>query len=172
MNVKLYEVGTKTSVWTLYGPISDFNSYSELIKELYTAEPGDSVVILLNCPGGCVSIGQTIANAFNETKAGVQCIVEAPCYSMGAILALCGDGLVIKDHSFLMFHNYSTLMGGKENEIHLQHEAEKKQFTSLFNIYCKPFLSEKECTNILNGVDMYLHWDDPSLKNRIKKHFK
>ena len=102
----------------------------------------------------------------------VDVVVPYPTYSMGAIMSLSGDSLEIKPGGFLMFHDYSSgIARSKGNEIFKQTESYIETFTYKFNKICQPFLTKKECEDILNGKDLYIKWNDPMLETRIKRHF-
>lgn len=169
---ELQKITNKHSLWTLYDSIESFSDYTDLLKRLHNSIEGDTIVLLLNSPGGRCDIGKTIITAMKTSSAKIKCIVEDSCYSMASLIALAGDTLEMYENTFLMFHNYSTMYYGKGNEIELQSKAEKENLDKQMKAYCMPFLTEKECEKIINGEDLYIKWDTPSLKTRIKRHFK
>lgn len=169
---KLYEKCSSVSVWCIVDVIEEFSQYSDLIRELYTASDSDTILLLIHSTGGRVDVGRSIINAMKESSAFVHCMVEGPCYSMASIIALSGDKLSLRENTFLMFHNYSTIMSGKGNEIGNAHTAKDKHFTQLFISQCQPFLSSGECKKVLSGEDFYVYSDESALDKRIKKHFK
>jgi hypothetical protein len=92
---------------------------------------------------------------------------------MGAIMALCGDSLAVNKGSFLMFHDYSNGGGrAKGNETLKSTEAYCEIFNYRFNSICQPFLTKKECESVQQGTDLYIKWNDPTLNQRIARHFK
>lgn len=169
---KLYEMHRSHKIFTFYGPIEEFFDYEELLETLFNAESGDVITLLINSPGGRCDIGDAIVNAMQDSKAAIECIVESPSYSMAALIALCGHQLKLKENSFLMFHDYSTMYYGKGSEIALQSKAERDNFNVIMKKLCTPFLTDKECDKVLNGEDLYIKWNDKDLDKRIKRHFK
>lgn len=159
----------KISIWD---NIEAYEDYEKLFENLDRITAKDRVELQVMSPGGRCDIGFTLFNRIYSLPCRVDVLVPYPVYSMGAILALCGDTLEVGEGAFLMFHDYSTGARGKGNEIFKQTEAYKSSFAHMFNKACRPFLTKKECDNILNGHDMYVQWDDVKLEDRIKRHFK
>jgi len=159
------------SEWSIYGEIEDFAQFQALIQALYEAEEGDYMLWNLNSPGGACDVGQALIAAMARSKAYVHCHVEANCYSMASMLALCGDKLSFNRNTFLMFHDYSTSYGGKGSDIGKNVEFERQVYVSLFKEWCCPFLTDKEFTKMMNGDDLYLRWDDKTMPARLKRHF-
>lgn len=171
-----FEIHTKSkgthyniSIW---GDIEEYEDYDDLLRALEKVGKDDHVTLKVSTPGGCCDIGFNIYERINNLKCRVDVIVPYPTYSMGAILALCGDTLKVAPGSFLMFHDYSTGTRGKGNEIAKSAEAYGECFSYRFNKVCQPFLTKKECEKILNGQDLYVKWDDENLAKRIERHFK
>ena len=154
------------------GAIECFEDYDELVKELGKVTENDSVVVHLNCPGGDCSVGFFLVDQLMALPCPVHMVVEYPSYSMGAILAVCGDKLTIQPDSFIMFHDYSGGSKGKGGETELYINNYRKVFRNRFNRLCKPFLSQSEINRMFKGEDLYIHHDDPSLPERNARHFK
>ena len=161
---KLYEV----SIWD---DIEEYEDYDELLKQLSKISSRDDVTLSVSSPGGRCDVGFMIIDRLRALECNVDVIVPYPTYSMGAIMSLCGDSLEIEPGAFLMFHDYSTGTRGKGNEIFKGTEAYKETFKYRFKDVCHPFLSKKECDKILDGHDLYIKWDDPTLDKRKKRHF-
>ena len=123
-------------------------------------------------PGGRCDVGFMLIDRLQALECPKDVIVPYPSYSMGAIMALCGDSLVINEGSFLMFHDYSTGGRSKGNELFKSTEAYSEVFAHRFRKICKPFLTEKECEDVLQGKDLYIKWNDPTLESRKRRHFK
>lgn len=162
---KHYEI----SIWD---EIESYSDYDKLFEELNKITKADRVTLYVSTPGGRCDVGFTLYDRICSVPAIVDVIVPYPTYSMGAILALVGDSLTINPGAFLMFHDYSTGARGKGNEIFKSTEAYKETFEYRFREVCQPFLSEKECTSILNGQDKYIKWNNKQLKTRMGRHFK
>ncbi len=171
--IEEYVIKTLTqSQFTLYGAIREFSDYKDLFRALKEAQYGDTLELRINSPGGDVSIGTMIVQAIKETQATVVCNVVYPSCSMAADIAVSGDYLVMQPHTFLMFHTYSCLDGGKSGDL-LQSVAHNDLSIKMMmeEIVC-PFLTKKELKKMHAGEDIYIRAEDTSLPLRVKRHFK
>lgn len=187
---KIYsEVDTRT--YTIYLSDSvehESQNYAELLYTLDSAKEGDEIEFHLANFGGAVHSGLRLAHTIRNSAAFITMIVDAPCYSMGAILALAGHYLIIRPGAMLMFHNYSGLMEGKSKELKSQIINYGHHFEYSLKYFCEPFLVDKEIQLILMDQDIYVRHDGSSeyfdmktgkshaikipLEERIKRHFK
>lgn len=158
-------------VISIWDNIEEYKDYDDLFKTLSKITADDTVKLNVSTPGGRCDIGFALIDRLMTLECPLDIYVPYPTYSMGAIMALCGNSLEIAPGAFLMFHDYSTGTKGKGNEIFKQTEAYIETFSYKFNEICQPFLSEKECNNILNGKDLYIKWNDEKLAKRIRRHF-
>ncbi len=156
----------------LRGSIQDFDDYSELYSLITNITSNDTLSVYLNTPGGDCSVGFSLAGLFLGCKCPIAMIVEYPTYSMGSIIALCGDELHFSPNTYLMFHDYSGGAGGKGEDVWLYTDNYRKVFKEKFKNICSPFLSHSEISKMFKGEDIYIHHDDPLLEQRLKKHFK
>lgn len=164
--------GSKINM-SIWDGIEEYEDYEDLLKYISKIGSDDHVTLNISSPGGRCDIGFMLIERLSELSCQVDVVVPYPSYSMGALLALCGDSLTIKPGAFIMFHDYSTGHSrSKGNEIFKQTEAYKEAFEYKFNKVCQPFLTKKECQDILNGQDFYVKWNDKTLKDRVKRHFK
>lgn len=152
--------------------IEDFEHYSELFRILPTLTDKDSLTVHLNTSGGRCDIGFQMIDAIGRCECPVEIIVEYPTYSMGAIMALCGDSLTLMPDTYIMFHDYSGGSVGKGGETALYTNNYREVFRKRFERICKPFLTQEECDQMFKGEDIYISDTDPSLKKRIKRHFR
>ncbi len=158
--------------FTLYDAISNFSDYKELFKALKEAQEGDGVELRINCPGGHCDVGMMIVQAIKETKATVVCNVVYPSHSMGAIIAVAGDYLVMQPHTFLMFHTYSGGTHGKSDDMLKDVMYTDEAIKGMFGDVVCPFLTKKEVERMHRGEDLYIKSDDVTLPARLKRHFK
>lgn len=154
----------------LRGSIQSFEDYSELFDLLPTLTENDTLSIILSSPGGDCEVGFAIIDHILGCAAPVSIEVIYPTYSMGAIIALCGDELILNADSYLMFHDYSGGMRGKGEETYQYTTNYRKAFKSRFKRICMPFLTEEECNNMFKGEDIYV--TASTIKARSKRHFK
>jgi len=158
--------------YSLYDDISDFSTYSDFFEEMALLTDQDKVTIRINSGGGRIDVGHMIVQAIQSTKAYVSCVVAHASYSMASIIALAGDELTLLPHSLLMFHNYSTGMGGKGGELVQGILSSDEYIRNIMNDICTPFLSKDELRQIAHDRDIYVKYNDPDLKRRIKRHYK
>lgn len=157
---------------SIWDAIEAYEDYDDLLKQLSKIGKDDSVKLHVSTPGGRCDVGYMLIDRLQALPCKLDIIVPYPTYSMGAIMSLVGHSLEIKPGGFLMFHDYSTGMGrSKGNEIFKQTEAYIETFSYKFNKICQPFLSEQECKDVLEGKDLYIKWNDKTLKDRIKRHY-
>jgi ATP-dependent protease ClpP protease subunit len=153
--------------------IDSFGDYEKLLEELSLLTPIDAIDVNLNTPGGRCDVGFLIIDALMGCKrAKLNMIVGYPTYSMGAIMAVCGDSLTIKPGSYIMFHDYSGGAHGKGDDAMQYVTNYREVFKARFIDICTPFLTRRECQSMFNGKDIYIRHDDPTLSKRIERHFK
>jgi len=144
----------------LSGEIGAPIQYTDLLYTLRTARETDLILLHLNTPGGNFDTGLQIINNIGASEAHVITALEARAYSMGAMLFLAGDELIVHDTCQLMFHNYSSALIGKGNEQQAQVQAMSKWFEKVMRQVCRPFLSDAEVERILHGEDIWMDSDD------------
>lgn len=173
---KKFNVITKTQtkksyIISIWDNIESYEHYSELYDLLEKISKEDNIELRVSTPGGRCDVGFDLIDRFVELDVDV--VVPYPTYSMGAVMSLCGKSLKINPGGYLMFHDFSTGTGkSKGNEIHKYVENYRESFECRFKQICQPFLTNKECKEILNGQDLYIKWNEPDLKERIRRHFK
>ncbi len=163
---------TVSTEWTLYGPIGSFSDYKELISAFKDAQEGDSIELKINCSGGDSAVGMMIVQAMRSSRAITVCNVVYPTHSMGSLIAIAGDYLVMQKHSLLMFHTYSCMTGGKSSDMIKDVFYMDASLRGMSDEICTPFLSKSELRRINNGEDFYVTADDSSLPARLKRHYK
>lgn len=145
--------------------------YVDLLHSLHHAKAEDTFLFHLANTGGDVYTAFQLCHAVKNTQATVTMFVTQPCYSAGAILALCGDNILFNPATFLMFHNYSTVDGGKGGEFLVKVKESDEHLHRSFEYFCSPFLTDAEFNTLYNDQDVYVRSYDKSLKARIKRHF-
>lgn len=144
--------------------------YTDMIHRIATAGENDTVFIHLNTPGGRLDTGVQIINAMQTTQAKVVTILEAEAFSLGTLIFLAGDELVVNDHCMIMFHNFKGGVVGKGHEQLAQLEATVKWFTELAREIYIPFLNEDEFNRIIKGEDLWMH--SAEIRDRIENMIK
>ena len=144
----------------LSGEIGEPIHYTDLLYTLRSTSESDIIFLHLNTQGGNFDTGLQIINNIAASPAHVITILEARAYSMGALIFLAGDELIVHDTCQLMFHNYSSALIGKGNEQQAQVMASGKWFEKVMRHVCMPFLSAEELERIFRGEDIWLDTDD------------
>lgn len=158
--------------FTLYDNISSFADIKEFTEKLGALGPDDRVTLKINSGGGRIDIGHMIVQTIKSTKAHVLGHIVHASYSMASLIALSCDSLLFEPNTLLMFHNYSSGSGGKGGAL-VQGVLSSDEFIKgIFFDICTPFLTKAEMNNIINDKDLYIKWNDPTLKTRIARHFK
>jgi ATP-dependent protease ClpP protease subunit len=152
------------------GPIEEPSKYTEMIHQIRTAGQNDVVHLHLNTPGGLVATGVQLISAMRASNGHIVTHLEGEACSMGALLFLTADEMVVYDDSLLMFHNYSGGAYGKGHEITASIEATNKWYTRLATNVCTPFLTEEELSEIIKGADLWMLSDE--VEDRLKKMAK
>lgn len=148
-------------------PIGAPLEYVDMIHQITCAGPQDTVFIHLNMPGGRLDTGVQIINAMRNTQANVVTVLEGSAYSLGTLIFLAGDEMIVNDNSMMMFHNFNSGLIGKGNELVSELEATIKWFAALARDYYIPFLSEEEFERIVRGEDMWMQ--SPEIRERLIK---
>lgn len=92
-------------------------SYTQLCTHLYIAEENEVIKLIINTPGGDVTIGQMIADAIKFTKAHVITVASGICASCGALIWSLGDELIAEEWARIMFHMSIHMDFGKTLDI-------------------------------------------------------
>jgi len=167
----------RNTVIEIRDSIESYEDYYDVFEFLPTLKASDMLTINIDCPGGRCDVGFALIKAISSVPCIIKCVVTAPTYSMGAMLAICGDHLVMEEDSYLMFHDFvlhdfGSGMSGKGGDTALYVNNYREVFIKRFNKLCTPFLTKKESANMFKGKDIYIHDNDPTLQERIKRHFR
>lgn len=164
------KIVTRQLHYYISGPIEEPARYTEMIHQIRTAGQNDVVHVHLNTPGGMVATGVQIISAMRASSGHIVTHLEGEACSMGALLFLTADEMVVYDDSLLMFHNYSGSAFGKGHELTASIEATNKWYTKLASTICTPFLEKDELKRIFDGADLWLLSDE--VEERLKKMAK
>ena len=168
-------LASSSQIHTVYMPDEiheQHEDYYPLFELLASCKAHDVVVLQLSCCGGNVSVGYRICHALRNSQATVLCKVEGPCYSMGAMIAVSGDGVQINPGASLMFHSYTAEHQGKARELMDSVAQYDEYYWTTFSYFCEPFLTAKEVGALKNDKDVYISGSDKDYSRRVKRHFK
>ena len=170
----IVEIKPKHKVYTIY--IERFKELKRglhsVLNELRTAGNNDILEIRINSGGGFVNEGKQFYNLMHEKFHNRSITyLDNHGYSMGALLFCMGDKRVIYPYSDLMFHNYSSGVGGKGGEIISRVEHTDAHLKTFFKkvIVEKGFLSESEFEKMLIGQDFWMGAEE-LCKRKIATH--
>ena len=153
----------------IVSPPSKYNDLCKLLEE--DVEENDTVHLHLSNYGGCCDSAITIINAVRNCRGTVKAIINAPCYSAATTIALACDELEVRRNTFLMFHNFSANNEGKGTELKNSVLNTERQIHDTMKSVYRPFLTPREINDIFNDKDIYIHWNDKDLPERIQRHF-
>lgn len=136
--------------------IREPDAYTDMIYRITMANPNDVIYIHLNTTGGRLDTGVQLINAMQNSQARIITVLDGMAYSLGTLIFLAGDEMIVNDHCIIMFHNFRGGIVGKGNEIISELEATVKWFSELAKQLYIPFLSEVEFSRILKGEDVWM----------------
>lgn len=145
--------------------------YHEFLTTMSSVKAQDQVTIHLSNFGGAVHSGMRVAHAIRDCAGTTVVVVEGPCYSMGAIIAISGDAVLLKPGTFLMFHNYTSFSIGKGGELRMSVEEFDKAFSALMHYFASPFITKKELERLKHDKDLYVHARTDDFRTRCLRHF-
>lgn len=150
--------------------IGDPSEYTDMIHRINYAGPSDIIFIHLNTNGGQLETGVQIINAMQNSQAQIITVLESVAYSLGTLIFLAGDQMVVNDNCMMMFHNFRGGVIGKGNELTSQLAATVKWFSAFAKKIYVPFLTDDEFDRLLRGEDIWMH--SPDIRKRLDKMVK
>lgn len=132
------------------------DEYADMIHRILMADPNDSIFIHLNTTGGRLDTGVQLINAIQNSEAKITTVLDGMAYSLGTLIFLASNEMIVNDHGIIMFHNFRGGIIGKGNEIISELEATVKWFSDLAKQIYIPFLTEDEFNRILKGEDLWM----------------
>ena len=148
------------------------SEYIDMIHIIHTADTSDTIFIHLNTPGGVLDTGIQIINAMKNSQATIVTVLEGMAHSLGTLIFLSGEEMVVNDNCMMMFHNFRGGVIGKGNELTSELDATIKWFAALAKKIYVPFLSEEELKAIIKGEDIWMDSKEITKRlNRMEKDF-
>lgn len=87
----------------IYSALYDFTAES-IVRQLNNVPKDEALTIRLNTPGGNVNAGWATISKLSERKGKITGIIDGQAASMGAIMLLFMDKVIMNDTSEIMFH--------------------------------------------------------------------
>jgi ATP-dependent protease ClpP protease subunit len=154
----------------IHDDIGEPDKYLELIHALKSADQQDTICINLNTHGGNLYTTIQILSAMAASAAKVVTCLEGQVCSAGTFIFLKGDVKVVNPNCTFMVHDYSQITSGKGNEIASQVRYMDKYFKKLAADVYTNFLTEDEMTQVMQGVDLWMHSHDVVTRLKENEH--
>ena len=132
----------------------DAKSFIDEMKNI----PNDTSVLLrINSPGGSVVDGLAIYDAVNRMPQKVTSRIEGIAASMGSVIALAADEVVMSENSLYMIHNVWGGEVGESDDLRKAADLMDKMGERLVNIYVSK--TGKDESEIRNWMDAETWFD-------------
>lgn len=106
------EAGSSTAEVHIYDEIGYWGvTAQQFVKEMQSID-ANQIDVHLNTPGGDVYDGIAIHNALKQHKANVTVYVDSLAASIGSVIAMAGDEVVMAKYSQMMIHDASGVAVG------------------------------------------------------------
>lgn len=163
------KVATQYTV-TIDEPFVSPSYYRGVVSMLMSANEEDSVIFLINSPGGQLNGLLALVEGVKMTDATTMAVLIGECASAASMFALHCDTVFVSDNATMLCHNISYGTGGKGSDIlsHVQHVSKTSE--KLLRKTYEHFLTEKEIDEMINGREIYLDADE--IKERLDKKSK
>ena len=163
------KVATQYTV-TIDEAFTEPSYYRGVVSMLMGASEEDTVIFLINSPGGRLSGLLTLLEGVNMTDATTLAIIVGECSSAASMFALHCDQVFVSENATMLCHNVSYGTNGKGSDVlaHVNHVAKTSE--KLLRSTYLNFLSEKEVLELLNGQEIYL--DSDEIKARLEQKQK
>ena len=163
------KVATQYTV-TIDEAFTEPSYYRGVVSMLMGASEEDTVIFLINSPGGRLSGLLTLLEGVNMTEATTLAVLVGECSSAASMFALHCDQVFVSENATMLCHNVSYGTNGKGSDVlaHVNHVAKTSE--KLLRSTYLNFLSEKEVLELLNGQEIYL--DSDEIKARLEQKQK
>lgn len=133
--------------------------YTNVFDTLINAREDETIRFILATPGGRLDTVNKIRGLAELTKARTIAVV-GDVASVGTILALSFDDIVVMPNIEFFIHNYSGGVGGKGHELYAHAAFLQKEMPKIFEDFYKTFLTPSEILEVLSGQDLYLNAEE------------
>lgn len=163
------KVATQYTV-TIDEPFVSPSYYRGIVSMLMGATEDDTVIFLINSPGGQLNGLLALVEGVKMTDATTLAVLVGECASAASMFALHCDTIFVSDNATMLCHNISYGTGGKGSDIlsHVQHVSKTSE--KLLRKTYEHFLSKTEIDEMINGREIYL--DSDEIKQRLEQKEK
>jgi len=153
------------------GEIGLAENYTEVFEVIRSATPNDVVRVHINSHGGDMLTALQFRRVLGECQGQVITSVEGECMSAATIIFLTADMQEVSPHSSVMFHHYSTIMGGKGGDLAKRIHHDMGWSRDIYEDVYEFLLSAEEIEDLIKGVDFYFTSEEilPRLEIRAEK---
>lgn len=136
--------------------LSWLEDHQDRLQVIRQASPDDTIRVVINSPGGVVSIAMAYVSAIRESQAQVVTHAEGNVCSAGTILWLAGKDRTVSPLTEFMFHNYQGGTYGDGANMYAQIAFEKHYFDRLMDTFYTGVLTETELATIKGGGQVWM----------------
>ncbi len=136
--------------------LSWLEDHQDRLQVIRQASPDDTIRVVINSPGGVVSIAMAYVSAIRESQAQIVTHAEGNVCSAGTILWLAGKDRTVSPLTEFMFHNYQGGTYGDGANMYAQIAFEKHYFDRLMNTFYTGVLTDTELATIKGGGQIWM----------------
>lgn len=135
----------KTGELLIYGDISDVKWYEEDVtplevdKAIKELKDCTDIIVRVNSYGGSVFAGLAIVSMIKNIKAHTTAIIEGIGASMGSVIPLACDKVLMSENAMMMIHKPSSWTCGNADDMRKEADLLDKCENQLINIYLKRY---------------------------------
>lgn len=146
--------------------LSWLEDHQDRLQVIRQANPDDTIRIVINSPGGVVSIAMAYVSAIRESQAQIVTHAEGNVCSAGTILWLACKDRTVSPLTEFMFHNYQGGTFGDGANMYAQIAFEKHYFDRLIDTFYTGVLTDTEIATIKGGGQVWM--DEIEILKRTK----
>jgi len=164
------QINAKIHHFYLSGMILSPEHYVDMIHRIKCAGPQDLINIYLNTEGGFITTGVQLIAAMRSSPAHIITHAEGEVSSLGTMIFLSGDEMVVQDGTSFMIHNHSGGQFGKGHEYLAQASFMVKWFDEIARKIYLGFLTEDEYSSMIKGEDLWFTAGE--VRKRLTKYVR
>ncbi|MBL5840936.1 ATP-dependent Clp protease proteolytic subunit [Enterobacter asburiae] len=136
--------------------LSWLEDHQDRLQVIRQASPDDTIRVVINSPGGVVSIAMAYVSAIRESQASIVTHAEGNVCSAGTVLWLACKDRTVSPLTEFMFHNYQGGTYGDGANMYAQIAFEKHYFDRLIDTFYSGVLTETEIATIKGGGQVWM----------------
>ncbi|WNT48184.1 ATP-dependent protease [Salmonella phage SPLA5a] len=136
--------------------LSWLEDHQDRLQVIRQASPDDTIRVVINSPGGVVSIAMAYVSAIRESQAQIVTHAEGNVCSAGTVLWLACKDRTVSPLTEFMFHNYQGGTFGDGANMYAQIAFEKHYFDRLIDTFYTGVLTDTEIATIKGGGQVWM----------------